>query len=55
MAVRFLPPLLLSVQVTVAEATLVEAVAVPIVGACGKVVGVTADAFAVLVVVPKLF
>ena len=52
---RFLPPLFPSVQVTVTSVVYPEVVAVPIVGACGAVVAVTALNGVELPVVPKLF
>jgi hypothetical protein len=54
-AERFLPPLFPNVQVTVTSLETPDAVAVPIVGAWGKVVGVTGLAVAVLVEVPLPF
>ena len=54
-ALSAFPPVAPLVQVTVTSFELVEAVAVPIVGTCGFVVAVTAAAFEVLTVVPKLF
>ena len=54
-ALSAFPPFDPLVQVTVTSLADVDAVAVPIVGTCGRVVGVTAAAFGVLTVVPKLF
>jgi hypothetical protein len=54
-AERFLPPVLPNVHVTVTSLEFPDAVAVPIVGACGAVVGVTGLALTVLVEFPLLF